>query len=180
MSALAMDNYKAWTFLCRNGKTMAVVLSTPVHTIPRSNPDWTATAWCAVKTIKNFKNGVFSALNRPTVIKACLAEKSNWIHSCYEKEFAPKCLSEDHYVDIKKCFDNTGTVEASADCDDGESIDGRNGLFHLAGSSSLNTCIERCVPLMLQHAQKNITGNPNDLLAQAQGACRNKCLREMK
>lgn len=52
-------------------------------------------------------------------------------------------------------------------------------LLHFA-NANLQACIDRCLPLMLNHAQKNIKAPAVDLKIMSEGACRNKCLQELK
>ena len=104
-AAYAYEAYSVKTFLCRNGKTMGLVLAQRIGFAADNDPLYFVKYSCDVKTLSNYRKGIEQPPEKmEPPLKACKAEDSEWLNKCYDEEFKPKCL-EGSRVRIKECFE---------------------------------------------------------------------------
>ena len=102
--AFAWKSCEPLNFACTDGHTLGVVACTLDTTMPPVRHSLYVEAYCDHRNLEGLTKKAFAPIHKPQQIKKCLAEKADWISSCYDKEFVPKCLDKHDRIDIKKCF----------------------------------------------------------------------------
>lgn len=102
-SAFGYTIFVAKTYRCQNGQVLGILLQTVVGVRAEANPKYRANSYCKSTTLVGFPFLVTDMDNSP-FLRACGSERaSEPMKQCFEQEFVPKCVDQNHVVNMS-CF----------------------------------------------------------------------------